>query len=98
MKVAEHGYVLEHGEFTTIDVPGAIFTFVGGNNPANDLVGTYFDSSGIGHAFSFRRGEFSTIDFPNAFDTEGNGIGPDGTIVGLYVDTSGGVHGFIRTP
>src|SRR5580704_12292309 len=29
----EHGYLRSHGTFTTIDFPGAIFTFVGAGNP-----------------------------------------------------------------
>jgi hypothetical protein len=39
------------GTFTTIDGPGATFTFASGINAAGDIVGFYEDSSGTGHGF-----------------------------------------------
>lgn len=49
----EHGFLLSHGSFTTIDVPGALVgvsgilqTEANGINPAGDIVGDYFAPPG----------------------------------------------------
>jgi hypothetical protein len=51
----EHGYVYDHGEYTTIDVPGSLVGLpddvtldgeVNGINPAGDMVGDYFAPPG----------------------------------------------------
>lgn len=49
----EHGFLLSHGNFTTIDVPGALVgvpgilqTEANGINPAGDIVGDYFAPPG----------------------------------------------------
>lgn len=59
-----HGYELYHGTFTTIDYPGAVFTFVGGANPEGDSVGTYQDTSLAFHSFLLRNGVFTSFDPP----------------------------------
>ena len=41
-----------------------VFTFNGGNNPEDDIVGAYIDTAGVVHGFLLRNGVFSTIDFP----------------------------------
>jgi hypothetical protein len=62
-----HGYLRYHGTFTTIDFPGAIFTFTGAGNPKGDIVGLYTDSGGVNHAFLLSNGVFTSFDFPGAF-------------------------------
>jgi len=47
----EHGFLLAEGEFTTIDVPGAMGTLPTGINAAGQIVGGYTDASGTGHGF-----------------------------------------------
>jgi uncharacterized membrane protein len=36
-----HGFLLSEGRFTSIDVPGATFTFADGINSEGDIVGAY---------------------------------------------------------
>ena len=38
---AQHGFLLSRGEFTTIDVPGAVATVARGISPTGDIVGQY---------------------------------------------------------
>ena len=42
-----HGYLCYHGTFVTIDFPGAVFTFAGGNNPTGAIIGAYTDTAGV---------------------------------------------------
>jgi hypothetical protein len=45
------GYLLFHGHYTTITYPGSTFTFAGGGNIWNSVVGTYFDTFLAAHGF-----------------------------------------------
>jgi hypothetical protein len=59
------------------------------------VVGSYTDSSGVGHGYLRYHGTFTTIDFPGAifkFTGAGN---PKGDIVGLYTDSGGVNHAFL---
>ncbi len=58
-----HGYLFRHGEFTLIDVPGALGTFPTMIIDSSRIVGTYFDSNFTFHGFLLSKGQFSTIDF-----------------------------------
>jgi probable HAF family extracellular repeat protein len=80
--------------FTTIDVPGAIFTQVQGINAAGQIVGVYEDRSFISHGFLLDNGTFTTIDVPGATFTAAYGIDAAGQIVESYTDFSSG-HGFL---
>jgi hypothetical protein len=98
-----HGYILEKGEYTTLDFPGATTgTFAGGGNPANDVVGVYnylsTCTTDCNHAFLLKDGVYTSFDYPDAIFSEATGINPSGVIVGVYEDTSDNFHGFIRTP
>lgn len=84
--------------FTTIDYPGAVRTYALGINPAGDIVGAYFDTSGQEHGFALRNGNFTSFDWPGSTWTEGYGINPRGDIVGQYGSFDGvtnTVHGFL---
>src|SRR5579864_8315012 len=37
----QHGFLLSRGQFTTLDVPGAVSTTAKGINPRGDIVGAY---------------------------------------------------------
>ena len=92
-------------DFTTIDVPGAVFTSASGINARGDIVGSYSDASGRSHGYVLRNGEFTTIDFPDAAGavvagTGAGGIGPSGEIVGTYTvvgEPGVNVHGYLLT-
>jgi probable HAF family extracellular repeat protein len=76
--------------FTTIDPPQSGFTIAFGINDHLKIVGTYYDSGGLGHGFLRNQdGRFVNIDHPqaqtvNGFGTEARGINSAGLIVGDY--------------
>ena len=92
------GYVLSYGNYTTLQYPGSSFTFAGGGNIWNTVVGIYTDAAGKGHGFIESGGSYTSFDYPGASFTEASGINALGVIVGLFTDSSGNTHGFIRTP
>jgi hypothetical protein len=50
-----HGFVLDRGGFTSIDVPGALATFAAGINDRGTIVGTYIDADFGFHGYVFGR-------------------------------------------
>ena len=100
---AEELFLLSHGEFTTIALPGGqpVSSDIGGLNERGDIVGTYCDVASpcvIGpagtHGFLINGDEFTTIDIPDALATVTAGINARGDIVGSYSDGSH-FHGFL---
>jgi uncharacterized membrane protein len=93
-----HGFILRGGvggEYTQIDVPGAISTSVNGINASGRLSGTYQDKKGV-HAFFFSGGTFTTLDYPGASLTQSGFINAQGQVVGTYRTPSDNKrHGFI---
>ena len=60
-----HGFLLDRGEFTTIDFPGAVFTSAQGINPAGDVVGLYeLPTDTDFRGYLFRQGTFFPIEIP----------------------------------
>jgi len=92
------GYVLSNGNYTTLQYPGSSFTFAGGANIWNTVVGIYVDSSGNGHGYIESNGSYTSFDYPGASLTEASGVNAVGVIVGLFTDSAGNTHGFVRTP
>lgn len=95
-----HGFLLDGGNFTPIDVPFAnsSSTKAFGINGQGQTVGGYFQSSargGTSHGFLENSEGFVSIDFPLAAITYANGINDYGKIVGDYLDASFSQHGFI---
>jgi uncharacterized membrane protein len=76
--------------YIRIDVPAAKSTTAYGINNDGKIVGTYYDSTGLGHGFlRSEDGRFLMIDHPlavqvNGFGTEARGINAEGVIVGDY--------------
>jgi len=70
-----HGFLLDNGTFTTLDV------FPRGINDRGQMVGSYG-----GHGFILDHGVFTTFDFPSphAVQTEGSAINNLGQITGRY--------------
>jgi hypothetical protein len=96
-----HGFLLSHGQYTTIDDPNGLNSVVTGINDRGQIVGSYGDSSGAVHGFLLSHGQYTTIDDPNAFSsTFVHGINDSGQIVGVYDDARGFgfSHGFTATP
>jgi probable HAF family extracellular repeat protein len=91
-----HGFLLSHGVYTKLDVPGSEdgFTYAQGINDAGQVVGLYAGADGTSHGFLLDDGVYSTLDVPGSFWTEAYAINAGGEIVGAYEDADG-VHGFL---
>jgi uncharacterized membrane protein len=100
------GFLLSHGVYTTLDVPGALLTVAEGIDDEGVIVGLFIDAAaGNEHGFILRRGVYATIDVPKAGGTGVYSINAKGEIVGSYCDGSGcstnvnpSNHGFLGTP
>jgi probable HAF family extracellular repeat protein len=92
-----HGFLLDSGTFTTIDVPddsGPRPTQITGINNRGQMVGAFVDAQGMLHAFlRDERGAITEIDHPDAtppsgapspFGTSPFGINEQGQIVGGF--------------
>jgi uncharacterized membrane protein len=55
LPTGNHGFLISGGEFTTIDLPGAVSTATLGINARGDIVGAYFNSTGGAHGFVLTR-------------------------------------------
>lgn len=62
------------GVFRSFDYPGATNTQPTAITAYGEIVGGYFNSDGIRHAFVLKEGEFSSLDFPGAVTTGVNWI------------------------
>ena len=97
-----HGFVDNHGVFTTVNAPvsGATITELLGVNDHGIAVGFYTDASGNNHGivYNTKAGTFTTLDDPNGSSTTLNGINDKGDIVGFYSDAAGNTHGLLATP
>src|SRR5262249_13169794 len=89
------GFLLSGGTYATIDYPSASQTIPQGINDNGQIVGGYFDSSGVLHSFLYNSngGTYTALNFPSPharpFGTKDNG-----QIVGAAYDSSG-EHGFL---
>jgi probable HAF family extracellular repeat protein len=80
-----HGFVADHGVFTTIDAPGAgAFTVVFGIDENGRTVGGYVDDQGRLHGFLKDKEAFTVIDFSGAAATFVSQINDRGQMVGAY--------------
>ena len=100
-----HVFLLSrHGQFMTIDFPGALETDPipgqGGINSHGDIVSWYCEAEPCvtneikNHGFLLTRGEFITIDFPGTHGGYLTGINSRGDIVGIYTNAVG-YHAFL---
>ncbi|HLN66985.1 MAG TPA: hypothetical protein VK280_06905 [Streptosporangiaceae bacterium] len=97
------GFLLSHGHFTDLAVPGASSTMALGVSNYGEVVGTYTVGSGssaVMHGFSWTpQHGFSTVDDPHGIGTTTiNGVNDFGQLVGFYVDANGNTDGFLATP
>jgi hypothetical protein len=95
-----HGFLWEKGRFTTLDVPGSIWTQPFGINDRGEISGGYYDPTGKQHGFVLQKGKYTTIDAPRPIDDFSNGniawgindrgevVIPDPTVALLPVATS----------
>jgi hypothetical protein len=101
----QHGYLLSHGQYTTIDDPNAGTgpgqgTFVTAINASGVIGGEYIDANFVQHGFLLSHGHYTTIDAPNAGTAPGQGTisvvnNAPGVIVGTYIDANFVQHGYL---
>jgi uncharacterized repeat protein (TIGR01451 family) len=91
-----HGFLLNQGRLTHIDVAGSPTGAVAfGVNDSAQVVGSYGNLfGGQRHGFLWYNGHITSIDVPGASSTSANGINEGGQIVGAFSDARG-THGFI---
>jgi hypothetical protein len=89
-----HGFLLDAGVYSTIDVPGASFTsYASEINDGGEIVGR-FDVPGTNTGFLLRGSTFTALVVPDSASSAALGINGPGEIVGGY--TAGGVrHGYL---
>jgi probable HAF family extracellular repeat protein len=90
-----HGFIDDHGVFTTLDFPNALTTSLWGINNAGAIVGYYQLTASIAHAFVYQNGTFTTIDFPRSFATLALSINNLGAVAGLIQHLNTGEDGFV---
>jgi hypothetical protein len=97
------GFLLAHGKFTDLAVPGAASTQALGVSARDEVVGDYTVGTGsnaVMHGFTWTPGGgFTTVDDPDGIGTTTiNGVNDKGDLVGFYVDGNGNTDGFLATP
>jgi uncharacterized membrane protein len=98
----QHGFLLSHGNFTSIDYPGAVATDARGINSRGDIVGAYINAPGGPqnmHGYLLSHGAFSEVQYPGYLGTIAQRILPNGNIYGCNHNTDfmASMHGFVRT-
>ena len=93
----------KHGQFLTLDVPGASATQAFGVNDHDEVVGAYTDGTGSSatmHGFTWTPGGgFVSVDEPQGQGTTTiNGVNDAGDLVGFYVDAVANTDGFTAIP
>jgi probable HAF family extracellular repeat protein len=88
-------YVVNHGSFSALEVPGSLTTVGWDVSPSRVVVGVYVDAAGATHGFQYDGRNFTRVDVPGATVTRVFGINANGDVVGLFVDAAGRTHGFV---
>jgi probable HAF family extracellular repeat protein len=90
------GFLLNRGEFTTIDVPGALQSTAADINARGQTIGFYLDATGTTRVYLREaNGSLTTLAFPGAVATVPFGINNRGHVVGFYMDANQVRHGFL---
>jgi hypothetical protein len=97
-----HGFVLDHGKFTSVDAPAAgsgflIGTMVTGINTEGNLIGQYTDKGDGVHDFVLKHGRYElfVLSISDSISDTPYAINDKGEIVGTYYDGSGIAHGYL---
>ncbi len=80
---------------STLDFPGALFTNVQQLNGSDQVVGYFFDTSGVAHGFLFSNNKWTQFDYPGSSDTIITGINASGEMTGVYNYFHAVAHGFV---
>lgn len=94
-----HGFLLDEGVLTPIDITGGKNLQAYGINPEGEIVGFYTEvATNRMHGFVLdKEGAFTQVDVPveGAVSTLVRRNNPKGDLVGNYLDAAGIVHGFL---
>lgn len=99
-----HGFILDHGKYSFVDVKGAAGTALSGINDLGEISGVTCTDPACGNtgnantSHSFVRspfGGFTFFDPPGAVSSNTATVSLTGAIVGFYTDGSGGTHGYL---
>jgi uncharacterized membrane protein len=101
----QHGFLLDQGNYTTLDVPGAPGAWANGINASGHIVGYYLYAYpvvsdlfpftwGGSHGFLLDKGSYSTFDAPGVPNAAAMALSGSGQILGTYLDAVG-QHGFL---
>ena len=95
-----HGFVKNGTHYTTLTVPGAIYTIGNGINNEGVVTGLYVNPeppSDSHHGFIWSQGKFITVDanVPGSIGTEWIGLNDLGDLAGIYWDTNYMAHAVI---
>jgi len=88
-----HGFLLKDGNYTTLDVPGALLTLGGGINNAGVMTEVWIDSAGNAESSRYNGKQYTTIDVPKEPDSDAGAISKSGDVVYSWEgagDTYGG--------
>jgi uncharacterized membrane protein len=76
------GFLYKGGKYTDIPGPkGSLGSTANAINDNGDIVGAYFDSAAVQHAYVLKGKKYTTIDPPGSSTPSGNGINNSGNIV-----------------
>lgn len=92
----QHGFVIQRGQFETVDFPSHLNSNVDGVNLFGTILGVYWDADGIFHGILRHHGNDTPFDVPGAVDTYPFGINDEGESVGFWRTGPSVVNGFFR--
>jgi hypothetical protein len=92
-----HGFIKDGTNYTTLDVPGAMYTIGGAINNEGVVTGLYVNPDNSHHGFIWSKGQFTTVDanVPGTIGTEWIGLNDNGDLAGIYFDTNELPHAVI---
>lgn len=91
-----YGFLYNGSGYTTLDVPGSLYTEAYGIS-GNNIVGYYEGGSGGFNGFLDDGNTYATLDVPGAVESWAFGISGN-EIVGAYTTPDGDQYGFLATP
>jgi hypothetical protein len=99
-----HGFVLDGGQYTIVNFPGANGTTLSGINPSGEMSGFSCSDPACGttgnattnHSFIVsKHGGFTSFDPPGAVSSQASTVNPSGAVVGAFTDSGGVTHGYL---
>jgi uncharacterized membrane protein len=101
---ASHGFILDGGEYTVVNAPGATGTALSGINPSGEKSGFTctdpacgtFGAANTSQSFVIsKKGDYTFFNPPGAISSTASTVNPSGAVVGAYTDSAGVGHGYL---